>query len=270
MGKTLFKTLTVVAAGVGAIAVCFLGFRENNQRQYRQRVEYAQTAITREKEGISEVENEVNGLFADKNHTFLKKSVNDETLTKVSATVSSIKASAKEYGIEEEALPKGAKEIQEKKKAIEGLVKEARAKLSIQEAAGKLFVNGVSDWQKTENTVIIKEELKETDIGKIRENLSLFDDSSWKKNVDTYLGYADAQVKRISELKASFDRMLKDGTVTSAVTYEDYLAAVDSISQIRNEKEKEKFSALADKVAQQMGYGANYYDNTNTDETIYY
>lgn len=270
MGKTLFKTLTVVAAGVGAIAVCFLGFRENNQRQYRQRVEYAQTAIKREKEGIPEVENEVNGLFADKNHTFLKKSVNEETLTKVSATISSIKASAKEYGIEEEALPKGAKEIQEKKKAIEGLVKEARAKLSIQEAAGKLFVNGVSDWQKTENTVIIKEELKETDIGKIRENLSLFDDSSWKKNVDTYLGYADAQVKRISELKASFDRMLKDGTVTSAVTYEDYLAAVDSISQIRNEKEKEKFSVLAEKVAQQMGYGANYYDNTSTDETIYY
>ena len=45
MGKPLLKTLTVVAVGVGAIAICLVGYRQNNQRQYQQRVEYAQTAI---------------------------------------------------------------------------------------------------------------------------------------------------------------------------------------------------------------------------------
>ncbi|MGM0122832.1 hypothetical protein IGI37_000198 [Enterococcus sp. AZ194] len=270
MGKTLFKTLTVLAAGIGAVAVCFFGYRANNQRQYQQRVEYAQAAITREKDGISKVETEVKGLFTDDKQVFLKPSVNEDTLTKLSGSLSAIKVSAKEFGIEEKALPDGAKGIQERKKVVENTVKDARAKLSIQQEASKLFVNGVSNWQKSENNVIIKENLKDTDVGRIRENLGLFDDSSWKKNVEEYLGYADAQVKRLSDLQKTFATMLKNDVVTNSVTYEGYLATVDSISQVRNEKEKAKYTALAEKVATQMGYGTstNYYGETTNNSEI--
>lgn len=42
--------------------------------------------------------------------------------------------------------------------------------------------------------------------------------------------------------------------MTSEVTLEKYLSAVDSISKVRNEELKEKYTELADKVATQMGY----------------
>ena len=43
MGKPLLKTLTVVAVNyLDPFAICLVGYRQNNQRQYQQRVEYAQ------------------------------------------------------------------------------------------------------------------------------------------------------------------------------------------------------------------------------------
>ncbi|MDT2707399.1 hypothetical protein P7E05_02155 [Enterococcus gallinarum] len=266
MGKPLLKTLTVVAVGVGAIAICLVGYRQNNQRQYQQRVEYAQTAIASETDSIASLRKEVASLYLNEDRTFLKAGITADDISQLVGKLSMIKVSGEEYGIEENALPADAKEIQKQKQAIDDELKDIEAKQKIQEATDKLFTKGVSNWQKAENDVIIKKDLKETDVGSIRENLNFFEDDKWTALVKEYLGFADAQLDRVTKLQKEFDRMLKDDKVTDAVTYENYLSAVDSISKIRNKDLKEKYTKLAETVASQMGY-VGYYSNTTDTAT---
>ena len=266
MGKPLLKTLTVVAVGVGAVAICLVGYRQNNHRQYQQRVEYAQTAIASETDSIASLKKEVASLYLNEDRTFLKAGITADDISQLVGKLSMIKVSGEEYGIEENALPADAKEIQKQKQAIDDELKDIEAKQKIQEATDKLFTKGVSNWQKAENDVIIKKDLKETDVGSIRENLNFFEDDKWTALVKEYLGFADAQLDRVTKLQKEFDRMLKDDKVTDAVTYENYLSAVDSISKIRNKDLKEKYTKLAETVASQMGY-VGYYSNTTDTAT---
>ena len=244
MGKPLLKTLTVVAVGVGSVAICLVGYRQNNQRQYQQRVEYAQTAIASETDSIASLKKEVASLYLNEDRTFLKAGITADDISQLVGKLSMIKVSGEEYGIEENALPADAKEIQKQKQAIDDELKDIEAKQKIQEATDKLFTKSVSNWQKAENDVIIKKDLKETDVGSIRENLNFFEDDKW--------------TALVKELQKEFDRMLKDDKVTDAVTYENYLSAVDSISKIRNKDLKEKYTKLAETVASQMGYVGYY------------
>lgn len=266
MGKPLLKTLTVVAVGVGSVAICLVGYRQNNQRQYQQRVEYAQTAIASETDSIASLRKEVASLYLNEDRTFLKAGITADDISQLVGKLSMIKVSGEEYGIEENALPADAKEIQKQKQAIDDELKDIEAKQKIQEATDKLFTKGVSNWQKAENDVIIKKDLNETDVGSIRENLNFFEDDKWTALVKEYLGFADAQLDRVTKLQKEFDRMLKDDKVTDAVTYENYLSAVDSISKIRNKDLKEKYTKLAETVASQMGY-VGYYSNTTDTAT---
>lgn len=266
MGKPLLKTLTVVAVGVGSVAICLVGYRQNNQRQYQQRVEYAQTAIASETDSIASLKKEVASLYLNEDRTFLKAGITADDISQLVGKLSMIKVSGEEYGIEENALPADAKEIQKQKQAIDDELKDIEAKQKIQEATDKLFTKGVSNWQKAENDVIIKKDLEETDVGSIRENLNFFEDDKWTALVKEYLGFADAQLDRVTKLQKEFDRMLKDDKVTDAVTYENYLSAVDSISKIRNKDLKEKYTKLAETVASQMGY-VGYYSNTTDTAT---
>lgn len=266
MGKPLLKTLTVVAVGVGSVAICLVGYRQNNQRQYQQRVEYAQTAIASETDSIASLKKEVANLYLNEDRTFLKAGISADDISQLVGKLAMIKVSGEEYGIEENALPAEAKEIQKQKKAIDDELKDIEAKQKIQEATDKLFTKGVSNWQKAENDVIIKKDLKETDVGSIRENLNFFEDDKWTALVKEYLGFADAQLDRVTKLQKEFDRMLKGDKVTDAVTYENYLSAVDSISKIRNKDLKEKYTKLAETVASQMGY-VGYYSNTTDTAT---
>ncbi|MEB6146008.1 hypothetical protein [Enterococcus casseliflavus] len=254
MGKPLVKTLTVLAVGIGAVAICFIGYRQNNQRQYQQRVEYAQTAIASEKDRINELSNEIAELYSNEDQTFLRKDLKEEDVLKTVAKLSAVKVSADDYGIDDDALPSESVEIQQEKAALDDQLKDIEAKLKVQADTEALFTEGVSNWQSAENDFIIRADLKETDVGNVRENLSFFEDSKWKELVVSYLEYADTQLDRIAKLQETFDEMLDGDEVTSEVTLEKYLSAVDSISKVRNEELKEKYTELADKVATQMGY----------------
>lgn len=268
MGKPLLKTLTVLAVGIGAVAICLVGYRQNNQRQYQQRVEYAQTAIASEKDRINELSNEIAEFYSNEEQIFLRKDLKEEDVQKTVAKLSAVKVSADDYGIDDDALPSESVEFQEEKTALDDQLKEIEAKIKVQADTEALFTEGVSNWQSAENDVIIRADLKETDVGNVRENLSFFEDSKWKELVVSYLEYADTQLDRIAKLQETFDEMLKDDTVTSEVTLEKYLTAVDSISKVRNEELKEKFTELADKVATQMGYtGYSSYSSTASTES---
>ncbi|ATF70910.1 hypothetical protein [Enterococcus sp. FDAARGOS_375] len=254
MGKPLIKTLTVLAVGIGAVAICFIGYRQNNQRHYQQRVEYAQTAIASEKDRINELSKEIAEFYSNEEQIFLRKDLKEEDVQKTVAKLSAVKVSADDYGIDDDALPSESVEIQQEKNALDDQLKDIEAKLKVQADTEALFTEGVSNWQSAENDVIIRADLKETDVGNVRENLSFFEDSKWKELVVSYLEYADTQLDRIAKLQETFDEMLDGDEVTSEVTLEKYLSAIDSISKVRNEELKEKFTELADKVATQMGY----------------
>ncbi len=242
MEKPFVKSLTAVAVGAGAIAICLFGYHINNQRQHQQRINYAESAITNQKDTLTSLSKEVDKLYSTKEKGSL------------SNKLSSVKLSADDYDIKESELPKEAVAIQDEKKAIVTQLDSAESKLKIQTAVNDLFTKNVSNWQQAVDDVVIKEKVTSADVARVRENMSFFKDSPWKTVVMQYLGFADTQIAQVTQLDQLFDTMLKDGQVTATATYDQYLTALSQIEQIRNEKISAAYATKAQTVAQQMGY----------------
>ena len=243
MEKPFVKSLTAVAVGAGAIAICLFGYHINNQRQHQQRITYAESAITNQKDTLTSLSKEVDKLYSTKEKIFLNPEITEETITSLSNKLSSVKLSADDYDIKESELPKEAVAIQDEKKAIVTQLDSAESKLKIQTAVNDLFTKNVSNWQQAVD-----------DVARVRENMSFFKDSPWKTVVMQYLGFADTQIAQVTQLDQLFDTMLKDGQVTATATYDQYLTALSQIEQIRNEKISAAYATKAQTVAEQMGY----------------
>ncbi|EME3574794.1 hypothetical protein QUO90_002352 [Enterococcus faecium] len=258
MEKPFVKLLATVAVGTGAIVICLFGYHFNNQRQHHQRINYAESAITNQKDTLTSLSKEVK-VYSTKEKIFLNPEITEETITSLSNKLSSVKLSADDYDIKESELPKEAVAIQEEKKAVLTQLEDAESKLKIQTAVNKLFTKNVSNWQQAVDDVIIKEKLASADVAHVRENMSFFKDSAWKTVVMQYLGFADTQIAQVTQLDQLFDTMLKDGQVTATATYDQYLTALSLIEQIRNEKIRAAYASKAETVAQQMGYSNTSY-----------
>ena len=225
MEKPFVKLLATVAVGTGAIVICLFGYHFNNQRQHHQRINYAESAITNQKDTVTSLSKEVDKLYSTKEKIFLNPEITEETVSNLSHKLSSIKLSADDYDIKESELPKEAAAIQEEKKAVLTQLEDAESKLKIQTAVNDLFTK----------------------------------DSPWKTVVMQYLGFADTQIAQVTQLDQLFDTMLKDGQVTATATYDQYLTALSLIEQIRNEKIRAAYASKAETVAQQMGYSNTSY-----------
>ncbi|BCA84996.1 hypothetical protein EsVE80_05190 [Enterococcus saigonensis] len=270
MGNPLIKTIAVAAVGIGAVAICFVGYRENNNKQYQQKVSYAETAVKKDEASINEVNSAITALYTSKEKVFLKRGITEAELTQTGAKLDGIKVSADDFGIEENDLPKNMKKIAKEKEVLNKQMADAEAKFAIQNNVDTLFEKPVSNWQKAQNNVVIKTKLKDTDVGTIRERVSFIDESDWTKLVKEYLSYADAQLKRVAEINKSLESMLKDDKITNKATYEKYLSLVNSISQVRNKNLKEEFTEKADKISEQLGLGTTgYNDNATSDAASY-
>lgn len=256
MGKPLVKVAAVVIGGVAAITVCFVGYKVNINRQYEQRVNYAETAVLKEKNSLKEIKEEIASLYSDGTHTFLKNDLQEEAVNKVETKLAAIKVSAAEFGINEEDLPENIKEVKAEKDSLDKRMDDADLKFYIQKSVNELFTQPVSDWQAAQNDVIINEQVSETTIGDIRDRLKMVADSNWKNLINQYLDYATAQVKRATDIQETLDKLLKDGKVASSATYEIYLNLVDSIAQVRNETLKKSFEEAAATIGNQIGVGA--------------
>lgn len=259
MEKPFVKLLATVAVGTGAIVICLFGYHFNNQRQHHQRINYAESAITNQKDTVTSLSKEVDKLYSTKEKIFLNPEITEETVSNLSHKLSSIKLSADDYDIKESELPKEAAAIQEEKKAVLTQLEDAESKLKIQTAVNDLFTKNVSNWQQAVDDVVIKEKVTSADVARVRENMSFFKDSPWKTVVMQYLGFADTQIAQVTQLDQLFDTMLKDGQVTATATYDQYLTALSLIEQIRNEKIRAAYASKAETVAQQMGYSNTSY-----------
>ncbi|MGM0138615.1 hypothetical protein IGI65_001058 [Enterococcus sp. DIV0755b] len=271
MGNPLIKTIAVAAVGIGAVAICFVGYRENNNKQYQQKVSYAETAVKKDELSIKEVNEAITKLYTNQDKVFLKKDLTEAELTQTGAKLDGVKVSAEDFGIEDKDMPKNMKNIAKEKETLNKQMADAETKFAIQNSVNALFEKPVSDWQKAKNDVTIKTKLKDTDVGAIRERLSFVDESDWTKLVKTYLSYADAQLKRVAEINQSLNSMLKDGKVTNAATYDKYLSLVESISQVRNNNLKTEFTEKANTISNQLGLGAsNSSDYSNSNDSTDY
>lgn len=254
MEKPLVKTFAVTAVGLSAVAICVFGYYINNQKQHEQRIAYAESAILDQKDTLASLSQEAGDLYSTKEKGFLKPQVTKDQTSKLANKLSSVKLSADDYGIEQSELPQEAAAIQTTKETVADQLKDAEAKLNVQESVNELFTENISNWQQAADDVIIKENLTSKEVASIRENLNFLKDSPWKTMIVQYLGFADAQITQVKELAQLFDNLLKDGQVTANATYDQYLTGLNQIGQIRNEKIKEKYTAMAETVAQQMGY----------------
>lgn len=263
MGNPLIKTIAVAAVGVGAVAICFVGYRENNNKQYQQKVSYAETAVEKDQERLKEVDSDLTSLYSNKDKVFLKKDLKDAELTQVGAKLDGVKVSADDFDIKETDVPKNMKTIAKEKETLNKQMSDAESKFAIQNNVNDLFEKPVTDWQKAQNNVVIKAKVKDTDVGAVRERLGFVQESDWTKLVKEYLSYADAQIKRVTSINKSLDSMLKDGKVTDNATYEKYLSLVNSISQVRNKTLKAEFTEQADKISTQLGLGTTDYGEAN-------
>ncbi|MDT2740330.1 hypothetical protein [Enterococcus canintestini] len=263
MGNPLIKTIAVAAVGVGAVAICFVGYRENNNKQYQQKVSYAETAVEKDQERLKEVDSDLTSLYSNKDKVFLKKDLKDAELTQVGAKLDGVKVSADDFDIKETDVPKNMKTIAKEKETLNKQMSDAESKFAIQNNVNDLFEKPVTDWQKAQNNVVIKAKVKDTDVGAVRERLGFVQESDWTKLVKEYLSYADAQIKRVTSINKSLDSMLKDGKVTDNAIYEKYLSLVNSISQVRNKTLKAEFTEQADKISTQLGLGTTDYGEAN-------
>lgn len=265
MGKPVLKTLAVLAAGAGALTVCFVGYKANTNKQYEQRVQYAKTALDKDQTELSAIEQSIKAFYKDDKQVFLKNDIKDTDLSQTGAKLDSLKVSAEEFSIAEKDLPKSAGTINQEKERLNHLMDDAEIKYKIQQSVNALFEQPVKTWDKATNDVIIKEKLKETEMGEIRERVSLMDkEDGWTKVVKEYLDFATAQLKRANTIQASIDKMLKNGEITKSATYESYLSLVDSISQVRNAKLKENFTKSAQAISKQLGVSSGSVETNNS------
>jgi hypothetical protein len=120
----------------------------------------------------------------------------------------------------------------------------------MQEQTNKLFTKEVPDWMEFKDEMAIQDKMKKDQVDEVSGKLSLFPDDKWRKVVKEYLKSASDQVKTADDLQKRFDELLKEGAI---VTYEDYMEVLAKIEDIRNEKLKEKFTALAEEVSHIVG-----------------
>lgn len=255
MKMPFMKSLVTVVVGISAISICLFGYSFNNKRQHQQRLDYAEISVINQKNNVASLSKEIDKLYITQKKIFLRPEITEETISGLSSKLSSVKLTAADYGIKESELPKEAVAIQEKKEAAETQLADAESKLKIQTAINGLFTKNISNWQQAEADAIIKDKLTSADVTRVRENMSFFKDTPWKTIVIQYLELADTQIAQITQLDQLFDTMLKNGQVTTTVTYGQYLTALSQIAQIRNEKIRATYEKKAQTVAQQMRYG---------------
>lgn len=256
MGRHLAKGLAVVAVGIGALGICYIGYRADKTHQYEQRVQYANSTIAKSQEQLATLTKTIDSFYQEGQSIFLRENLTESELAAVRGKLESVKVDAEEYHIQAEDLTDDAGGIQETKDALVKKVNLVNDKLTIQEKTNNLFENPVSSWQKPVNDVVIKKDISDESIGEIRETLKLSTlADQWQKNITEYLDFANAQLTRIKNIEATIDSLLKNGQITDKANYESYIALAESIGQVRNLTYKESFIASLNTISEQLGYG---------------
>lgn len=268
MGRPLAKGLAVVAVGIGALGICYIGYRTDKTHQYEQRVQYANSTIAKEQKQLADITKTIDSFYQEGQVVFLRDDLEETELAAVRGKLESVKVTAEAFQVQADDLDKEAETIQETKETLMKKIDLTEDKLAIQEKTNSLFESTVKSWQDPVNDVVIKAETSDETIGEIREDLKLMMlDDPWQKSVTEYLDFANAQLTRIKDIQTTIDSLLKDGQITDQANYESFIALAESISQVRNTVKKAEFTSSLNTISEQLGYGS-VSSNDNESEEI--
>lgn len=268
MGRPLAKGLAVVAVGIGALGICYIGYRTDKTHQYEQRVQYANSTIAKEQEQLADITKTIDSFYQEGQAVFLRDDLEETELAAVRGKLESVKVTAEAFQVQADDLDKEAETIQETKETLMKKIDLTEDKLAIQEKTNSLFESTVKSWQEPVNDVVIKAETSDETIGEIREDLKLMMlDDPWQKSVTEYLDFANAQLTRIKDIQTTIDSLLKDGQITDQANYESFIALAESISQVRNTVKKAEFTSSLNTISEQLGYGSVSSNDSESEET---
>ena len=268
MGRPLAKGLAVVAVGIGALGISYIGYRTDKTHQYEQRVQYANSTIAKEQEQLADITKTIDSFYQEGQAVFLRDDLEETELTAVRGKLESVKVTAEAFQVQADDLDKEAETIQETKETLMKKIDLTEDKLAIQEKTNSLFESTVKSWQDPVNDVVIKAETSDETIGEIREDLKLMMlDDPWQKSVTEYLDFANAQLTRIKDIQTTIDSLLKDGQITDQANYESFIALAESISQVRNTVKKAEFTSSLNTISEQLGYGSVSSNDSESEET---
>lgn len=268
MGRPLVKGLAVVAVGIGALGICYIGYRTDKTHQYEQRVQYANSTIAKEQEQLADITKTIDSFYQEGQAVFLRDDLEETELAAVRGKLESVKVTAEAFQVQADDLDKEAETIQETKETLMKKIDLTEDKLAIQDKTNSLFESTVKSWQEPVNDVVIKAETSDGTIGEIREDLKLMMlDDPWQKSVTEYLDFANAQLTRIKDIQTTIDSLLKDGQITDQANYESFIALAESISQVRNTVKKAEFTSSLNTISEQLGYGSVSSNDSESEET---
>ena len=118
MGRPLAKGLAVVAVGIGALGICYIGYRADKTHQYEQRVQYANSTIAKSQEQLATLTKTVDSFYQEGQSIFLRENLTESELAAVRGKLESVKVDAEEYHIQAEDLTDDAGGIQETKDTL--------------------------------------------------------------------------------------------------------------------------------------------------------
>ena len=255
----------LIVAGV-AVGVNVLGYTKTKQAQQAQRIEQAVTTISNQQKQLETIQTAIDAAYEDETQDLLKPNVTVESMTKIENNLNRLKVTAADFSLSAKDLPAEVESLGQQKAQLQTQLQIVSDKVKLQQQLLKLFTNESINFQEAINDVIIQPDATLKEIETIREAVTLLPGEQWQAMMKEYLDYAQAQVSRANDLRTSFEEMLDDGKVTDAATYERYLTAADSITQVRNPELKETFQTQLNQIGEQLGFGSIYYSQDETYE----
>ena len=234
----------LIVAGV-AVGVNVLGYTKTKQAQQAQRIEQAVTTISNQQKQLETIQTAIDDAYEDETQDLLKPNVTVESMTKIENNLNRLKVTAADFSLSAKDLPAEVESLGQQKAQLQTQLQIVSDKVKLQQQLLKLFTNESINFQ---------------------EAVVLLPGEQWQAMMEEYLDYAQAQVSRANDLRTSFEEMLDDGKVTEAATYERYLTAADSITQVRNPELKETFQTQLNQIGEQLGFGSMYYSQDETYE----
>ncbi|URZ87618.1 hypothetical protein [Floricoccus penangensis] len=256
MKNTLSKTLLLLVVGGVALAVCFFGYKAKSDSVRKQKIEYAQETAKKESANIKAIKTRVEKFYVNSSHDTLLNNVTKENVKKEYDKLGSIKISAQDFGVPENALTSDVKELGKEKEETQKLINDVQDKLNMQTSISDLFEGGVKDWQaeapaEVTNNLAIKDNVKKDSLTSLKDEIST-KDGLWNKIANKYLSIAQTQVAQAEDVEKLISKMIKDGKITKDATTENYSLLLSKIGNIKNTKLKNKYSEQAANIYSQM------------------
>ena len=254
MKNPWLKGVSVFIVALIAIGVNVLGYMRTKESQEAQRIEQAVNTINSQQKQLEIVRSAIEEASVDETQDLLQPTLTVTQVTTIENQLERLKVSAADFSLNASDLPSNAENLSQEKTELQAQLQLIREKIDVQTSLTNLFTNDTINLEVATNDVVIRQDVTLDEITKIRDAVKDLPGEQWATLMNEYLDYAEAQVSRAKALTKSFDEMLQDGIVTEAATYERYLSAIDSVTQVRNPELKEQFQTQLSQISEQMGY----------------